>query len=400
MSGAQLSPDETSLDFPGSSFNLGSMTGSYRCWAEIDAEALRHNVASIRSLVSAGVKIMSVVKADAYGHGLTGVARILDREIDLFGVACLKEAEEIRMAGAGSEVVILSPALPNERAKIVAGRFIPTISTLEEASAYARCIVPGNVFPIHFVIDTGMGRMGLSWREAQEIIQAIKKIPELRIEALSSHLPVADEDTAYTAEQLAQFSKYRLDDTPATVLNGAGVLAFARYATSGDIVRVGLPLYGISPLMEFQSRFRPALTLKTRVTLVRTLGPGRSISYGRTFITPRTMKVATLGAGYGDGIDRHLSGQGTEVLIGGARCALLGRVTMDQIMVDVSHLESVAPGDEVVLIGRQGGQEILATELATKAGTITWEIFTGITRRVDRDYLDIRPCSGLFLNGV
>jgi alanine racemase len=128
------------------------------------------------------------------------------------------------------------------------------------------------------------------------------------------------------------------------------------------------------------------MTLRTRVALVRRLGPGRSISYGRTFITPGQMKVATLCAGYGDGIDRHLSGQETDVLIHGRRCRLLGRVTMDQIMVDVSHLDHVEPGDEAVLLGRQGDQEILASELATKAGTIAWEIFTGITRRVARIY--------------
>jgi alanine racemase len=362
------------------------MTASRRCWAEIDPDALIHNVAQIRSFVSSGVKIMSVVKADAYGHGLTRIARFLDSEIDLFGVACLKEAQEIRAAGAKSGVVILSPALPDERPAIVAERFIPTVSTLEEAVGYAQCVSSGSVFPIHFVIDTGMGRMGLSENEAQEVIRAIKRMPKLRIDALSSHLPAADEDVDYTAGQLTRFAKNRLDETPATVLNGAGVLAFAQFAKPGDTVRVGLPLYGISPLLEFQSRFRPALTLKTRVTLVRTLGPGRSVSYGRTFIAPRTMKVATLGAGYGDGVDRHLSGQGTDVLIRGTRCPLLGRVTMDQMMVDVSHLEPIEPGEEVVLIGKQGGEEILATELASKAGTIAWEIFTGITRRVDRNY--------------
>ena len=128
------------------------------------------------------------------------------------------------------------------------------------------------------------------------------------------------------------------------------------------------------------------MTLKTRITLVRTLGSGRSISYGKTFVTPSQMTVATLGAGYGDGFNRHLSGHETDVLIRGRRCRLLGRVTMDQIVVDVSHLEQVAPGEEVILIGRQGDEEILATELATKAGTIAWEIFTGITKRVVRAY--------------
>jgi len=366
------------------------MTTSYRCWAEISPEALKHNIATIRSMIAPSVKVMAVVKADAYGHGLSGVARLLDNDVDLFGVACLKEGQEIRTTGARSDIVILSPALPDERPAIVAEKFIPSISTLDEAARYAECISSGASLSIHFVIDTGMGRMGLWKEEIPPVIEVIRKMPQFRVDALASHLPASNEDIDHTGEQLAQFeneAKHLLAiDTPAAVLNSAGVFGFGHMTKPGDIVRIGLPLYGVSPLPNYQPRFRPAMTLKTRVTLVRTLGPGRSISYGRTFVTPRTMTVATLGAGYGDGFDRHLSGQGADVLIRGARCPLLGRATMDQIMVDVSHLDSVQPGDEVVLIGRQGAEEILATELATKAGTIAWEIFTGITRRVTRLY--------------
>jgi len=167
-------------------------------------------------------------------------------------------------------------------------------------------------------------------------------------------------------------------------LNSAGVLRFGREVRSGDLVRVGLALYGISPLPEFQHCFVPALTWKTRVTLVRTLGPGRSVSYGRTFITSREMRIATLGVGYGDGYQRHL--KDADVLIRGSRCRVLGRVTMDQIMVDVSALDGVEPDEEAVLIGKQENEQILASELAERAGTIAWEIFTGITRRVVRVY--------------
>jgi alanine racemase len=176
------------------------------------------------------------------------------------------------------------------------------------------------------------------------------------------------------------------EEPPAAILNSAGVMRFGKGAKTGDLVRIGLSVYGISPLSEFQEKLRPAMTLKTRVVLVRSCGPGRSISYGRTFVTSGQTKVATLSAGYGDGIDRHLSGQETDVLIKGRRCRLLGRVTMDQMMVDVTLLKCIDPGEEVVLIGRQGDQEILASELATKAGTIAWEIFTGITKRVPRIY--------------
>jgi alanine racemase len=367
------------------------MTTSHRCWAEIDPDALRHNLLTIRSMVAPGVKVMAVVKADAYGHGLPGIARLMDNEVDLFGVACLKEAQEIRASGANSEIVILSPALPDERPAIVTNRFIPTVSTLDEAVAYADRVPNGETIPIHFVVDTGMGRMGLWGAEVPPVLEAIRTIPKLRIEALASHLPVSDEDFEYTKEQLSRFETERhqlaVESGSAAILNGAGILRFGASAKPGDIVRVGLPFYGVSPLPEHQQSFQPALALKTRVTLVRVLGPGRSISYGRTFITPKTMRVATLAVGYGDGFDRHLSGRETEVLVQGTRCRVLGRITMDQIMVDVTHLDSVFAGEEAVLIGRQSSEEVSAVELATKADTIAWAIFTGITRRVERVYL-------------
>jgi alanine racemase len=364
------------------------MTTAYRCWAEINLEAIRWNLWVLRSLVPSGVRIAAVIKADAYGHGLPEIARQLDRDADLFGVANLTEARTIRSTGSQTPILILGPALPEERFCIVDEGFVPSVSTINEAAAYAKCA--RNRAPIHFVIDTGMGRIGVSEDEADHAFRALREMPELRLVAVSSHLPVADEDEDYTAEQLDRFRPLVNNacpgEGPATVLNSAGVIRFGRTAKPGDVVRTGLALYGISPIPGFQAHLQPAMTLKTRVVLVRWLGRGRSISYGRTFITSDRMKVATLCAGYGDGVDRHLSGQETEVLIRGRRCRLLGRVTMDQMMVDVTHLDQVEPGDEAVLFGCQGNQEILASELAAKAGTIAWEIFTGITKRVPRVY--------------
>ena len=366
------------------------MTTFFRCWAVIDMEAIRSNLRTIRSMVNPGVRLVVVVKADAYGHGIQEITRQLDQEVDLFGVANLSEAQNIRLAGARTPVLILGPALPEERETICQEAFIPSVSTVEEAAGYAKYARSGEPFPVHLVIDTGMGRIGSSEEEAEQVFRAIRAIPQLQVIALSSHLPLADEDEDYTARQLERFRALTGDlpagDRPAAILNSAGVVRFGKQIRPGDLVRVGLSVYGISPLSDFQNRFQPAMTLKTRVILVRSLAGGRSISYGRTFITPGPMRVATLSVGYGDGFDRHLSGQKADVLIKGHRCRMLGRVTMDQIMVDVTHLEHVEPGDEVVLIGRQGDQEILASELATKAGTIAWEIFTGITKRVPRIY--------------
>jgi alanine racemase len=283
--------------------------------------------------------------------------------------------------------MILGPALPEERAGIAEHRFIPTVSAAEEATGYAEATKEPPL-PIHFVIDTGMGRIGLWEEEAIAELQLIQAMKKLHVEAISTHLPVADEDPVYTRHQLerarAQFEK--LSPKSTTVLNSAGILQFGSFARPGDIVRAGLTLYGISPLPEFQSRFHPVLTWKTRVILVRNVGAGRSISYGRTFITGRPTRIATLAAGYGDGYQRHLSGRNADVLIRGKRCPLLGRVTMDQMTVDASQLETLNVGEEAILVGSQGEEAILASELAEKAGTISWEIFTGITKRVERVY--------------
>ncbi|MBV8899207.1 MAG: alanine racemase [Verrucomicrobia bacterium] len=366
------------------------MTKVDRSWVEIDMAALRHNLQVLRNRAAPGVRVAAVIKADAYGHGLATVARALDADADLFAVANVTEARSARTAGATKPILVLGPALPDERAALVEGGFIPSISTVEEAKAYAALVPAGSRLSVHLVIDTGMGRIGLWGDEVTPVFDAIRRASSLDLTAVSSHLPVADDDPAYTEDQIVRFNRElarRLGavGSPATILNSAGVLRFGSRAANHDIIRAGLAMYGISPVPEWQNRLIPALTWKTRVSLVRLVGPGRSISYGRTFITPRETLVGTLAVGYGDGYRRHLSGNHADVLVRGVRCPLLGRVTMDQIMVDLTGAGPVVlPGDEAVLIGRQGREEILASELAAKAGTIAWEIFTGIGSRVVR----------------
>jgi alanine racemase len=234
--------------------------------------------------------------------------------------------------------------------------------------------------------------MGIRESHAVEEIVRISKLPNIEIHSVSSHLPSADEDPLFTTEQLSRVDRLitRLrSEMPGSylvhTLPSAGVLAFA--GSAYDIVRAGLMIYGISPLPQQQELLRPALTLKAHVVLLREVAAGSSISYGRTFTTPRAMRVATLSVGYADGLPRAISNRGAAVLIGGRRCALLGRVTMDLVMADVSDVPEVNVGDEAVLIGRQGDEEILATEMAQRAGTIAWEIFTGIGSRVARVYV-------------
>lgn len=359
-----------------------------RSWAEIDPDALRHNLAAVRANLDPAVQVMAVVKANAYGHGVGSVVRALRDRVEMFGVANVREAREVRGHLPGASVFILGPALPDERAEVVGSGFVPAVSTFEEAASYSALAVPRRT-PIHLTIDTGMGRIGVWQEEAVKIVRAIRDLPGIEITGIASHLPSADEDDAFTREQLARFAKLATDlraELPGAALthieNSAGVIGFP--AAAGDLVRPGLMLYGSAPRPEFQSRLRAVMTWKTRITLIREVGMGRSISYGRTFITPRPMRIATLAVGYADGYQRHLSNRGADVLIAGRRCAVLGRVTMDQIMADVTGLPEVREGDEAVLIGRQGDEEILAAELAQKAGTIAWEIFTGIGPRVER----------------
>lgn len=360
---------------------------SYRCWAEIDRAALLHNAGVVRERIGAA-DMLAVVKANAYGHGMVGVAQTLANEAKLFGVANLEEAIALRDAGLAHPVIILGPSLPGERAAIVEREFIPTMSAVEEAEAFDRI---GKV-AINFKVDTGMGRMGVPESESLAAFKKVSGLKNLWVHSISTHMPVSNEDENFTRDQLARFRKiveeFRAEvpgDYKAHVLQSAGTLAFND--TPYEIVRGGIMLYGISPLPEFQKLLKPAMTWKTRIALIRDMPAGHGISYGRTFITPRPMRVATLSAGYADGYPRHLSNRDVSMLVRGRPCPLLGRVTMDLMVIDVSHLPDAAVNDEVILMGRQGDEEISATDLAEKAGTINWEIVTRIGSRVRRVYV-------------
>jgi len=362
------------------------MKETFRCWAEIDRNALRHNAKVVRDRIGSA-EMLAVVKANAYGHGLIGVAQTLANDAQLFGVANLQEALALREV-VPHPVVILGPATPEERSTIAECGFIPTISSLEEAQAFSQL----GKAAINFKIDTGMGRMGVVESEASEVFKRVVALPNIAIHSISTHLPVSSEDAEYTRGQLVRFQNILQQiraEVPgpykAHVLQSAGTLAFN--PSEFDIVRAGIVLYGISPLPEFQKLLQPAMTWKTRIALVRDMPKGSSISYGRTFIAPQKMRIATLSAGYADGYPWHLSNRDATVLVRGQRCAIIGRVTMDLMMIDVSKVEAVQVGDDVVLMGRDGSEEVTCAELAEKAGTIPWEIVTRIGTRVRRVYV-------------
>jgi alanine racemase len=362
------------------------MKETFRCWAEIDRAALRHNAQVVRQRIGSA-EMLAVVKANAYGHGLLGVAQTLADNAQSFGVANLEEALALRES-LPHPIVILGPATPEERSIIARRRFIPTISSLEEAQAFDQL---GPV-SINFKIDTGMGRMGVVENEAREIFKRVAALPNIDIHSISTHMPVSNEDAKFTRGQLVRFRRIIEQiraEVPgsykAHVLQSAGTLAFN--PPTFEIVRAGIMLYGISPLPEFQKLLKPVMTWKARIVLIRDMPKGSSISYGRTFIAPRKMRIATLSAGYADGYPWHLSNRGAAVLVRGQRCPLIGRVTMDLMMIDVSNVDNVQVGDEVVLMGRDGSEEISCVELAEKAGTITWEIITRIGARVRRVFI-------------
>lgn len=360
----------------------------HRTWAEIAPEALIHNIRALQTAVGAKVGIVAVVKANAYGHGLDLVVPALAPQAKMFGVANVAEAHAVRALAPEHPVLLLGPALPEERAEVIASGFIPLVSSVDEAAAYS-ALARLQPAAIHVKLDTGMGRIGVWHEDALAVVREIDALQGVTIAGLASHLPVADEDDVFTQVQLAVFHRRAaelraqgLPDVPLHIANSAGAVGFPEQA--GDLVRTGIALYGCSPRAEFQPQLRPALAWKTRVLLVRDVPADCGVSYGRTFITPHAMRIATLAVGYADGYQRHLSNAGAEVLIGGKRCAVLGRVTMDQILADVTALDAVEAGDEAVLIGRQGDEEITAMELARKGGTISWEIFTGLGPRVAR----------------
>ncbi|MDW8343001.1 MAG: alanine racemase [Verrucomicrobiae bacterium] len=354
----------------------------YRCWVEVDLDALRQNVAALRQRIGPRVKLMAVVKDNAYGHGLPQVVHVLMQcGVDAFAVANLAEALAIRqLGGTGWPILLFGSALPFEHDMIVQHNIIATISSWEEAERLnATAMAHHKVHPVHIEIDTGMGRVGVWHETAADTVAAIRALPHLRVEGIYTHFPSADENPDETRRELALFLRVAGDGLVRHAANSAALLSLPE--THLDMVRPGLALYGIG------EGLTPILSFKARVAFVKDVGPGRTISYGQTYVATRPMRIATVTVGYGDGYSRHLSNR-AEVLVHGRRCAVVGRVTMDHVMVDVTGIPHVACGDEVVLIGQQGEDQITTAEVARWADTIPWEVLCGInqTLRVPRVY--------------
>lgn len=359
-----------------------------RAWVDVDLEAIAHNLDIVRQALP-GARLMPVIKAGAYGHGLEPVARRLDNDgICFFGVANAGEARRLSQAGIRTKPFILGPTFPEEREEIVLNNWCCTLSTLEEAQHFQNlAALYDKTFLAHLALDTGMGREGFLPEELGSIAAPLKAMPNLLIDGVMSHFPAADEDIPYTqgeiglftrcVEELQQHFRLRYRHIAAS----AGELGYE--IPIANLARPGLLLYGVAPMASiYDGVLRPTLRLFSRVSLVRELPAGHGVSYGRTHKATRPTRVATIGIGYADGWSRHLSNKGARVCINGHSCPMLGRVTMDQIMADVTDVPFVAPGDEVELIG----EHIPITEVAQLAESIVWEIFTGLGPRLPRLY--------------
>ena len=368
----------------------------HRCWAEVDLSALRENLAWIRHRVGPRVKIMTVVKADAYGHGLKQIAALLMQSgTDIFGVANLVEAQAIRSVGRGWPILMLGACLPDEVEWAVREEVTPTISSFEEAKRFsAAALRAQKTMPIHLKVDTGMGRLGIATEQAAALFHEAEQLPGIRIQGIYTHYASVEDDADFSRRQRERFrgliqsllKKRKLEFIHA---NNSGALLFERHGSMYNTVRPGLLVYGVlppgkrRPATAFKKHLRPALSWKCRVSFVKEIQKGTPLSYGRTFVAPARMRVATLTAGYGDGYLRAGSHR-ARVLIGGRLCPVLGRITMDQMMADISQVPEVKAGDEAVLIGHQGREQITASQLAEWCGTIPWEVLTNITYRVAR----------------
>lgn len=370
-----------------------------RTWAEIDLDALAHNVREVRRIINKATEIMGVVKADAYGHGVKEVARaFLDNGITRLAVAVLDEALQLRRLGIDAPILVLGYSDPARSDEIILNEVTQTIFSYDSAKALSDSAVKLNRnVKIHAKVDTGMTRVGFTTdnRDAKIILE-ISKLPGIIMEGIFTHFASADEkDRSYTQMQFEKFmcicgklSGEGLHIPFKHVCNSAGALEFPEMHL--DMVRPGIILYGLYPSMDADRQkiaLKPAMTLKSNVILVKTVEKGTCIGYGRGFKTLRRSRVATIPIGYGDGYTRLLSNKG-HVLIHGKSVPVVGRICMDQCMIDLTDMKKkVFVGDEVILFGRQGEAELNVEQVATDIGTINYEVVCMIGKRIPRVYL-------------
>ncbi|NOZ63939.1 MAG: alanine racemase [Caldiserica bacterium] len=362
-------------------------------WVEINLSTIRENFRRVRNAIGKR-KILVTVKADAYGHGIHQVSRVLEEEgVDFLGIARWEEGAELREKGIKKPLLLLCPFLPEDADKLLRYNITPSLTSVELLPCLIKEARKRNrKIPVHINVDTGMGRAGINPEEAEKISQEITNSSNLILEGIYTHFPSADTDKEFTRRQINSFNTLINNLCSKGIhipirhaANSAGILNFPDSFL--DMVRPGIIIYGYYPSSQVSKSIEimPSLYWKTKVLQIRKVEKGTSVSYGRTYFTGKTCKILTLGIGYGDGYSRCLSNQG-KVILGGRKYPVVGRVCMDEVMVEVDENTPVKIGDEVMVIGKEGKAEIKVEEVAEKTGTIPHEVVSTIGKRVERIY--------------
>ena len=362
-------------------------------WVEIDTGAIATNVRTLKALTPRGTRFMAVVKADGYGHGAVAAARAsLAGGADRLGVATIEEAVALRDAGITAPLHVVSEPPASAAGVVIELELIPAVATREFAVALSkRAMLAQRTARFHLKIDSGMNRIGVRAEDAADFALWLKGLPALEMEGAFTHFATADVPGDWEFDhQVERFTsalaRLRTEGVRPPVVHAANSAATILHPeTHFDMVRCGIAIYGLHPSSATYGKVGlvPAMSVKARVSFVKRIGLGDGVSYGLTWHAAAPTTIATLPLGYADGVNRVLSNK-MDVLIGGKRCHQVGRICMDQLMVEVPAGLPVAPGDEVVIVGEQGGERIMMDELAEKAGTINYESACGFSRRMER----------------
>ena len=369
-----------------------------RVYAQIDLDAIRHNIAEVRRKVGADTKIMLVIKADGYGHGSVAVAQALQEQVEAFCVATIEEGILLRNRGITKTILILGYTAKEQYPQLMQYDLSQTVFEYEMAEAISKLAVAMNKKGIiHIAVETGMNRIGFyDDEESIKIIQKISELPMIQMEGIFTHFACADEkDKTSAYGQLKRYEVFveKLEKEGIFIpikhiANSAAIMDLDTAVL--NMVRSGIITYGLYPSEDVKKEvldLKPAMELKSHIVYIKTVGAGEGVSYGSTYITERETKIATVSIGYADGYPRALSSVG-RVLVRGQYANIIGRVCMDQMMIDVSHIEDVQEGDMVTLVGRDGDHTITAEEIASYMNTINYEFICGLGRRVPRVYLE------------
>ncbi len=373
-----------------------TMKNYMRVRADISLDAIYHNLSLVKERISKNTKLMAVIKADGYGHGARQIAKYCDDVIDSYAVAISEEGIELRKAGFTKPVLLLGYTHPSQYSDVLDYNLIPGIFTFEMAKEFSlQAQKEGKIGKIHIKVDTGMSRIGFADNsKSAEIIKEISLLPNIKIDGIFTHLARADEkDKSAATEQYKRFMNFvnlleakGIKIPNKHISNSAAIMELGEMNL--DIVRSGIITYGLYPSDEMDKEkfpLEPALQWKTYISYVKKLPKGIAVGYGGTYVTERETVVATIPVGYADGYPRSLSNKG-QVIIKGKRANIIGRICMDQFMVDVTHIENVTCGDEVTLIGKDGKEEISCDEAANLAGSFNYEFVCDISKRVPRVY--------------